>query len=330
MYIQELVADALSTANYKRYFPPKMKTVTSKLLQSMVALHMDTFGAQPYDEDSLADVVVEAVRSYTSSKQTAIEISRCFIHFLKGKYNLTLDIIFPPIDISNSFERLMYLAKELQVADRSVDDLSDILWTSTRTIEKDLARLRGEDPIQVCGIPFVVHDVTRRRGSFDFASTVHPLFLTLNLTQVMSTLQGLKTLSNDMLMANYANTTAQMIWRQLSSYAKQRILYVTSALMGEDAAWYQALEQEVTQSFWTELQCSNTYGAGVLLDCMKNGRICIIEYAMEDGTSVFYENCRVLRYFGDHKPIEISQDGTVMQLDLLRVLRSAYTKEMLI
>lgn len=73
----------------------------------------------------------------------------------------------------------------------------------------------------------LTEDVDRRRGSVTFPSTVHPLFLTFNLTQIIAMLEGLKKMSEDMVYKNYAEVSAKMIWSQLSDYAKRRVFTVS-------------------------------------------------------------------------------------------------------
>ena len=215
--------------------------------------------------------------------------------------------------------------------DQILDDLSDELWVSTRTLEEDLARLRGTvDPIQICGIPFVVSDVTRGRGKVEFASTVHPLFLTMNITQVIATLKGLQHMAQDPLMEAYAQVTASQIWMQLSTYAKERILYVADALLTEDASWYRSLQSDADTRFQTEYQCSHTIGCGVLMDCLKNKKSCFVEYRCDDGNVVFYENCFVRFGRGGTEEVDLQCDSGAFTIASAQVLRSAYSKEELI
>lgn len=144
---------------------------------------------------------------------------------------LTAQYHSPPIDISNSFERQMYMAKTLQNPDKTVNDLVEELWVSQRTIDDDLGRLRGiKDPIQVCGEPFLIKETMRRDARLSFTSTAHPFFLTWNLTQVICTLKGLKHMSEDSAYKEYALISTKAIWRQLSDYARDRIIKVLTRI----------------------------------------------------------------------------------------------------
>ncbi|WP_409967484.1 hypothetical protein RFF05_12925 [Bengtsoniella intestinalis] len=325
--IDQILDELLAKDTYKKHFRKYKKSMVTNLFKQL----RKKCGASEVDDDQLDFAMRETVRSYTSDKMSAIGVFRILEQYLVDVHGANLTVQFPVIDVSNSFERLMYLSKVLQVADKSVDDLSDELWVSTRTLEEDLARLRGTvDPIQICGIPFVVNDVTRGHGKVEFASTVHPLFLTMNITQVMTMLKGLQHMAQDPLMATYAQVSASQIWMQLSTYAKERILYVTDALMAEDASWYRSLQWEADTRFQTESQCSCTVGCGVLMNCLKNGKSCFVEYQCDGGGVVFYENCFVSFVNGGTREVELRCDSGTITIASAQVLRSAYSKEELI
>ena len=123
------------------------------------------------------------------------------------------EIDFPPIPVSNTFERLMFIAKYLQGKDSKISDLPDILWVSNRQIETDLSRLRGlDDPIQVCGKKFYIPDTEREDGRITFQSTAHPVFLAENLTQILIMLKGLKAMAENPMFRPYAESSAKEIW----------------------------------------------------------------------------------------------------------------------
>lgn len=204
------------------------------------------FTQQEFYENSeyLAYNIKLCVRGNQRGKKAAIEIYKHFLDYLRTK-GVDKEIQFPPIDISNSFERLMFIAKYLQDPRHKIADLSDLLWVSDVTIRADIRKLLGEDfdPIQVCGKKFIIDDIERRRGQIRFSSTAHPLFLTHNLSQIIVTLKGLKAMSNDPLYAEYAQMAATDIWEQLSDYAKTRVHYVLSELLPEDLTWYESLKK---------------------------------------------------------------------------------------
>lgn len=332
LYIDTVIDNLLSEPMYSKYCRYTFrKTTVKNVLKQINQKYKSSFGENVLEADKLTSAIEETVKSYTSDKKTAIEVSKRLIKFLEEEHSFDIEISYPPIDTSNSFERLMYIAKELQMSDKTIEDLSDELWISARTLEKDIARLRGEDdPLQVCGKPFIVDEMVRQRGRIQFTTTVHPLFLTFNITQVIATLKGLKHMCEDPILGNYALISAKSIWQQLSDYAKKRILYVTEHLLPDDKNWYQSLNEPMDNHFYTEYQCSHTEGAGVLSDCIKNGKTCYIEYEINDEETIFLEECLVVPGSYNGGSVEVLVNGKVKTIDLKRVRRSAYNKEQLI
>lgn len=277
------------------------------------------------DSEYLAHNIKLSVKAYSRNKDIAIRIYKDFLSFLKAKSGIDTYIQFPPISISNTFERLMFIAKYLQDPRHKTTDLPELLWVSQRTINDDIRRLRGdhEDPIQVNGKVFTIDDMEKHKDTVYFPSTAHPLFLTPNLTQVLVTLKGLKAMSDDPLYAEYARLAAADIWEQLSDYAKTRIHFVLSELLPEDLTWYESLRKSDKDYFYSEVRCG---GAGVILDCMKNGKSFYAEYDSANGLCI-YKKCKYVphTYTGDSIEIDCSSGRILLSLD--KIIRSAYTAE---
>ena len=321
----------LSRKNFRIGSPAKTyeKTTVSNILKLLEEKYKDTNPDPDLDVDIMEEAVKYTVMGYRSSKSSAIAILKEFLSFLEKKYGFSTSIRFPEIDASNTFERQMYLAKVLQSREVNIETLSDMLWISDRTITDDLLRLRGisGDPIQICGKPFIISETEMNNGIVKMASTAHPFFLTFNLTQVMTTLKGLKAMCQEPAMKNYALTSAAAIWEQLSSYAKERILYVSEHLIPDDLTWYRDLEDQKIEMFQTERKLSNTEGSGFIMYCMKSGEDFHVEYLMEDGSSVFFTHCKVLPRSYSEQKVEVTSDQGNYTLDLNRILRSSSTEE---
>lgn len=278
-----------------------------------------------YDEPEYwQETLRECVLAYTRDKDSAITVFKDFISYYERKTGNKANIKFPPISISSTFERQMFIAKYLQSPDNKVSDLRDILWVGEKTIREDLACLRGnKNPIQVCGKVFVIPETTAQKGKLFFSSTAHPLFLTPNLTQVLVTLKGLKVMSEQEVYYSYAIKTAQSIWEQLSEYAKKRIAYVLENILPEDVEWYVNLADVEDNMFYSEYQCSCD---NVFLDCIKNGKSFHIEYD-EGDNSLFFTNCCFVvgSYTGDSFDVDCDQGRKTLLFE--KVLRSSYAEE---
>lgn len=319
MDVTSLIIEYANKRNY-RYGSKTIKNLLTDGANSL--LNQDGFNGE---SEYLPQAIRGCVRSYSRDKATAIEICRGLIAFLESKC-VAVDLQFPTIDVGNDFERLMFIAKYLQDPRHKISDLEDRLWMSPRTIDEDLKKLRGrhEDSIQICGRVFKIEDLERSRGEVHFPSTAHPLFLTPNLTQVLVTLKGLKAMSKDPIYTEYARLAAADIWEQLSDYAKTRIHDVLSELLPEDLSWYEGLQKEDDEYFYSEKRCSPA--GNVFLDCIKNDKSFCVEYAGDDGVC-FYNNCKfVPRSMGDGCFDVTSDQGTVC-LHFDKILRSAYSAE---
>ena len=282
-----------------------------------------------YDGDSefLPIHIKASVKSYARNKDIAIHIYKHLIDFLRRK-GVEVEVAFPPVSISNTFERLMFIAKYLQDPRHKVADLPDILWVSDRTIEEDMKRLRGdhEDPIQICGKVFKVEDMERSKGTVHFPSTAHPLFLTPNLTQVLVTLKGLRAMAENPLYQEYAWHAAADIWEQLSDYAKTRIHFVLAEIVPEDLSWYESLRKDDEEYFYSEVRCSQ---GNNILDCMKNDKPFHVEYDGDEGVCI-YDHCTFVPHTYSEDGITVDCTQGRVRLIFDKVIRTSYSAEGLI
>lgn len=280
------------------------------------------------DQDT-ADCIIEAVKNslklYPKNKKAAIDIYKDFLDFINKNYDLKITMAFPDWLPTNTLERQLHIVKLLH--DPKTNQRSAIpgmLYVGEKTIENDLKKLQGEDgdPLEVLGQKLVI-DFDRK--SRHFPSTVHPLFLTFNLTQVITTLEGLKKMSEDSAHKNYALNAARTIWAQLSDYATRRIFTVSEGL-GLDISWYQSLDLGEKNLFYSETMCSTKVGCQSALYCFKNGKPCFIEYLDDEGRTVIYKNCLIKIHDHHKNTLSIDMDGKELLLDTDRVLKAALTE----
>jgi len=313
-------------SNLNRYYNLKMGTeATHNLLKGDESYSLrKQYGYG--NSETLAMCIEDSVKSYTRNKDNAIEVYKSLILFLKKK-GVVVEVDFPPINISNSFERLMYISKYLQNPKNNISDLKDVLWISEKTLDDDIKKLLGkdDDPIQVCGKKYIIEDTERGRDKIVFSSTAHPLFLTYNITQVLTILKGLKEMSKDKKYEAYAYYAAASIWEQLSDYAKKRIEYVLKNFLSEDFGWYKGLETINDNSFQSEYRCS--IGKDVVLDCLKNGKKCFISYLKGD-KEIIYSDCKIIQCY--EKTLKIKHDKEEIEINNDCIIKVSYILEDLI
>lgn len=186
----------------------------------------------------------------------------------------------------------MYIVKELHEAGRGVEYLSNEILYSPRTIEEDLKELRAG--ISILDQKVRIHEITRKRGIIEFSSTVHPLFLAPNLTQVVIMLRGLEQMALNDISSEYAKRMAVNIWSQLSGYGRRRIFEVTESLsLNKD--WFEQLENSSSKDlFHSEKECSYDEGRGNVLNFLKNSKECTIESMDSLGKLQVLTKCKII------------------------------------
>lgn len=239
--------------------------------------------------ENLARAILDSVSRYTRTKNTAITIYQKYIEFLNKRCNVNVEIAFPPV-FNAPFDRQMYIIKSLHDNKYKAAEIADKLWLSEKTINDDMSEL--EDGICVLGQRLSIsrRDVNGRSG---LTNTIHPLFLTPNLTQVVVLLQGLRRMAADKVYHAYAMKLASNIWSELSDHARKRIMGVAGQI-GMDQNWFVGLENARDKDLYaTEVECSYDEGPGNVLDFLKNGKRCSIEVAGESGVQI-WENCSII------------------------------------
>jgi hypothetical protein len=294
-------------------------------------LRQDGFNPQMMVNDPEAEVYIDkaitsSLKKYPKSKITGVAVYKHFLEFINEQCGTSISIAFPEWLPGTTLERRIQIAKMLQDPGTELSQVEDSLYIGSKTISNDLKLLKGEDDdaLEVMGQTLTV-DIERRRGSVTFPSTVHPLFLTFNLTQVITMLEGLKKMSEDMVYKNYAVVSGKMIWSQLSDYAKRRIFTVSEGLE-INTDWYKSLDTDINKVknlFNSEMRCSSEYGGNSLAYCYKNGQTCFIDYLDADGKTIIYENYRIVSFPDDKVIIEKDCQQLVLQTD--RIVKAALT-----
>lgn len=291
------------------------------LSQDMIQHFVDSEIAITDVQKAVAVAIKDSVMSYTRDKRTAVNVYRHFVSFIKREYQIDIPVTFPPT-FSSEFDRQMYLVKELHEKGRGIAYLKEKLWIGDRTLEEDLAKLR-DGRASIMGHKILINGIERGGGVVEFKSTLHPIFLALNLTQVVMMLQGLQHMAKNDSYNEYAVKVAANIWHELSDYAKRRIEQV-SDILSIDSSWYKELEhRNSTGLFSTEVECSHTKGPGNVLDYLKNGKECAIEYENNQGKTLILAGCIIENFNRTTEEITVRAKGETYTLKINSLIKVA-------
>ena len=235
------------------------------------------------------EIIRETVRDSISRLQRKSNneylIANDYFHFLKHHHKVEIE----PLDRQlTSLERQLSIAKDMHDFNKACDfDRTEVAakyMVSEKTIENDMRALR--EGISVMNQRIVLSDFQLRNRKVTDVSTMHPIFLAQNLTQVVCMLEGLHSMEHSWTMSSYARNTAVSIWGQLSDYARKRILGTLVDLMDLDADWYESLDRENAISsdrmFYNEKESSDRFG--LLVYAMKGSLPCSICYVSDCDT----------------------------------------------
>lgn len=232
-----------------------------------------------------------------------------------------------------SLERQLSIAKDLHDYDqaRTFDrhTVAEKYLVSDRTIDNDLAALR--EGISVMDQKLVLENFRLKNHKVTAVSTMHPLFLAQNLTQIVCMLEGLRMMKDNWAMASYAETTAASIWCQLSDYAKDRITGTLVDLMGLDGSWYKEIsdksESMKEKMFYDEKEAGDRFG--LFMYALKGSLPCSVCYIDPDDT------CREI--LGKVKHIEFESNsiqilsdsgGIPVRIEMDRILEAEVATEL--
>jgi len=170
----------------------------------------------------LAGAFCELYSKVTTSKEKAKQRILKFAQYLKDKYSIELSMedMLASENI-NAYERQIDLLKTLQEG-MTKQDLLDHYVVTRKVIEKDLDNLiKGT---KILGQHVKIRNYQSEDRKLTYQSTIHPIFLPLNLTEVFYMFLGLKLLSrNYPIESEIYNSLACRIYAQLSEYAKSKI-----------------------------------------------------------------------------------------------------------
>ncbi len=170
----------------------------------------------------LADLLLELLSTTTNTKDATQKRLLHFSKYLEARdIPLVLDTVFRR-EALNPYERLVDLLKVLQEG-KTREELREHYSISNNPLRKDMdALIYGT---KILGQKVKIRNIQEENRKITYQSTVHPIFLPLNLTEVYQMTVGLKLLerSQNTIMGETLSYIADNIFCQLSEYAREVI-----------------------------------------------------------------------------------------------------------
>lgn len=249
----------------------------------------------------VAAAIRETVKARNTAKSTMIQRCKDFVEWLERKTDTSFSVVWPPIDTGQDYERIVYMMRtlpELQdspeyknytdQADKLANYLSDKLWVSPTTIQKDLARMSHPDHSHQTSLlnnALTVSGMTRSSGTVNIPSTAHPVLLVENLTCLSMMLNAMLEKADDPKLRDGLMLTVGHIWSQLTDYARKRVVEASIKWYGESSETVARLRNLTTTAdrlqFVPESKVFSNV-EGQLMYYMKTETRCLLEYEAED------------------------------------------------
>lgn len=230
-----------------------------------------------------------------------------------------------------TLERQLSIAKDMhdfnQARTFERHKVAEKYMVSDRTIDNDLAALR--DGISVMDQKLALKNFRLKNQKVTAVSTMHPLFLTQNLTQIVCMLEGLQVMKDNWIMASYAKTTAVSIWCQLSDYARDRITGTLVDLMGLDGRWYEEISDRAEsvrdKMFYDEKEASDRLG--LFIYALKGSLPCSVCY-IDPGDTCSEIRGRVVCLENESIQIQPDSGGPPVWIEKDRILEVEVATEL--
>jgi len=166
--------------------------------------------------DETNKMISSFIRSYFDERENVITSINCYMNYLK-KFGLDYaSDRFCQVDkIYRGDEMKIKLLKYLQQPRGNREEIAEHFNMSSNAINAHLSELQNG-----CDILGSNVKIDPSRGTNEYDSTIHPVFLALNLSEIFTLTVALKNCTKKSVFADTANDIADDVYRQLTDYGK--------------------------------------------------------------------------------------------------------------
>ena len=263
--------------------------------------------------EKLSYAIDHILISYRRNKGKLVDFIKEFRCYLQQEENITIEgSVFLAEIIDDPSERRIRIASFLHEP-KEMKEIVSHFFASDRTIRKDLAALR--DGITFMGQKIQIEKVREGR-KIRYKSTLHPIFLPLNLTEVYVLTVGLlNAVPRNHPYYKLYEYLAKYIFSQLSDYGKKIIYDATAA---EDTDYMFSSAFKISGGYRDEPTLIRRR-EGALAYMMKRREECDITY-IENGSNK--KICGRIRFSSKNASvIEVKTNTGVKEIEYAKIVR---------
>jgi hypothetical protein len=199
---------------FKGYYGGKDET---EIREKVLEIGLDEILESP---DDFIYNITQGIKSYPRDKAVLTDRMIRFLDYLETRYDVSFKKQeFENFKINSQSERLLQILKYLHSGDKNRAQIADAFGISERTLSEDLTILI--DGFEFLGTEMKISKL--ERGTNNYKSHIHPVFLPLNSAEIFALTVGLKITGKDTVFEEIFNRIADLIYKQLSYSAKDMI-----------------------------------------------------------------------------------------------------------
>ena len=288
----------------------------SESVKTFVVKLLDKLPEENYQGDYGPRVSVamdEIIGANRGDKGKLVAFVTGFCKFVEREAQVVLEPrVFSAEVIDDPTERRLKMARFLHQP-RSVDELVSHFFQSDRTIRKDLAAM--EEGISFMGQRIQIRK-TREGGKIRYQSTLHPVFLPLNLTEVYALTAGLLAIiPRGSPLYDIYQYLAEFIYGQLSDYGRDIIFNAAE----RERVCLPAPDAAISGSYRDERDLIEKR-AWALAYMLKRFEICSVHYVEGGEEKVVCGRIRFNPIAGSSS-LKVIRDESDITLDASQIIR---------
>lgn len=274
--------------NYVNQLPSRINLQEKKRIRNMLNNFFKRLNYLDNDINYILDnhidffkSIPDGISSYSRDKNKLQDCLMDFLSYFIKLYNIKIDIntYLPTINFTEKYERMIKILKYLHEGSKTQEEIAEHFDISTTSVKDDLRELQNGDysffdyKMQI--------DLNRKTNTYD--STIHPIFLPLNLSEVYALTVGLKLIGKGTAFNDIFDYISESIYNQLSEYGQKRIFDKAKEF---SINFCNAINKEYRYEPDNPDKHLKQNRAQMIAYYLKSGSLCEIEYDSVSGIKI--------------------------------------------